>query len=114
MKVTRVIKSGLPGSRKLEQQYGDNLICVRYRFDEENQQILKTVELIVETTPWDANTTRIPVNKLVHIRIAPQEKSLRIKVKQAGGKWNPQLQLWRLKYQKVLDLGLIDRMIARK
>jgi len=43
-----------PGQRgtKLLREYGDRLVCVRYRYDEQNARRLKTVELVVEAVPW--------------------------------------------------------------
>lgn len=39
------------GNKKACRQYGDALLCVRYRYDEQSQTRLKTVELIIEKKP---------------------------------------------------------------
>ena len=110
MKIKRVVKPGLPGTKKLLRQYGDKLVCVRYRYDDTNRCIHKTAELIIETTPMPEKSSWIPANKLVYIRIAQHERRIQMKVRHAGGKWNAALQLWHLPYKRVVELGLTDRM----
>ena len=48
MKTRLSLKPGQKGTKKLVDEYGENLICVRYRYDEKRKIRLKTVELIVE------------------------------------------------------------------
>ncbi len=51
MEITKTIQPGEMGSKQLFQQYGDRLVCVRYRIDRNLKRRYKTVELIVEETP---------------------------------------------------------------
>lgn len=46
------LKPGQKGTKKLVAEYGDRLIAVRYRYDLSRQRRYKTVELIVEESPW--------------------------------------------------------------
>lgn len=46
------LKPGQRGTKKLVKEFGDKLVCVRYRYDAENNVRYKTVELIVDTTSW--------------------------------------------------------------
>jgi len=39
------LKPGQKGTKALSEQYGDALICVRYRYDEVSRTRIKTVEL---------------------------------------------------------------------
>ena len=112
MKIKRIIKLGQFGTKKLVAQFGDNFICVRYIYDSENGRTLKTIELIVESTPWQPNVKRIPMNKVVDLRIARNEIELRHRVKRVSGKWNPQKHVWQLAYKKVLELDLAERIVA--
>jgi len=41
------LKPGQKGTKQLLAQYGDRLICVRYRYDVQRKKRLKTVELLV-------------------------------------------------------------------
>lgn len=48
MRIRSTVQPGQPGAKKLLPQYGDRLVCVRYRYDEQRKKRFKTVELIVE------------------------------------------------------------------
>ena len=111
MKVRRILQPGQPGTKKLLQRYGDNLICVRYRYDDEKMMMFKTIEIIIDNKPWQTDTKKIPKNKIMSIRIAIDEIESRSKVKAAGGKWDPKRQVWQLPYEKVTELGLSDRIV---
>jgi hypothetical protein len=41
------LKPGKKGTKQLLAQYGDRLVCVRYRYDAQRKKRFKTVELIV-------------------------------------------------------------------
>ncbi|NTW89058.1 MAG: hypothetical protein HGB26_08070, partial [Desulfobulbaceae bacterium] len=45
------LKPGQKGTKRLFEQYGDALLCVRYRYDEKRGIRLKTVEIVVEEKP---------------------------------------------------------------
>lgn len=45
-----VLKQGQRGTKQLSKKYGEDLPYVRFRYDAESRQRLKTVELIVERT----------------------------------------------------------------
>ena len=47
MKTRKHLKPGQMGTKRLVAQYGDALLCVRYRYDEKRGVQMKTVELIV-------------------------------------------------------------------
>ena len=103
---------GQPGAKKLIEKYGDNLVCVRYRYDIERRRRIKTVEIIVEEGPVRTNARKIPQNKIMYIRIAYNETYLRKIIKDAGGRWNYQKQVWELAYKHVLELGLSSRVVG--
>jgi hypothetical protein len=42
------LKPGQKGTKRLLEQYGDRLICVRYRYDAQQPRRFKTVELVVD------------------------------------------------------------------
>lgn len=52
MRVRLVRRPGQPGTRAYAEQYGDRLVCVRYRYDEAARRRYKTVEIIVEEAEW--------------------------------------------------------------
>ena len=76
------------GAQKLLAQYGDRLLYVRYRYDEQHKTRLKTVELIVEKQPWEPQRARKVGDQLVAIQVAVSEMDIRNQVKRVGGVWN--------------------------
>lgn len=105
---------GQNGTKNLVRQYGDRLVCVRYRYDAQRGKRYKTVELIVEETDWQPrNRPSVRhADDMVGIRIGYGEAELREKVKQAGGIWRPKQRLWELRYDQVRALGLTARIAA--
>src|SRR5581483_1534900 len=45
-------RAGQPGTKRLLREYGANLVCVRYRYDEQRGERIKTVEVVVERVRW--------------------------------------------------------------
>jgi len=88
------LKPGQKGTKLLLAQYGDRLICVRYRYDAQGKKRFKTVELL-------------------GMRVAFAEMAVRDRVKQAGGTWNPERRLWQLRYDHVVALGLNHRIVNK-
>jgi hypothetical protein len=69
MKTRLILKPGQKGTKRLTDKYGDALVCVRYRYDAESRQRLKTVELIVERSDWIPPPPRYAADSLVSLRI---------------------------------------------
>src|ERR687891_702359 len=84
MHIRSTVQPGQRGAKKLLTQYGDRLVCVRYRYDEQRQKRLKTIELIIEEESWTPFKTPPPADVLVPLRIAPVEVTLRQQVKQVA------------------------------
>jgi hypothetical protein len=98
------------GAKHLLAQYGDRLVRVRYRYDEERKRRIKTVELIVEESLWEP--LPYPHSAAVGVRVGLPESDVRRRVKEAGGKWDPQRGLWMLRYDQVVALGLVERIVS--
>ena len=92
-------------------QYGDRLICVRYRYDVQRKKRFKTVELLVAERDWEPPRPPIAPEQIVGLRVAFAEVAVRDRVKQAGGTWNPERRLWQLRYDRVVALGLNHRIV---
>lgn len=112
MKAQRKIKPGQPGTKKWLEKYGSNLICVRYKYDEEQKKRITTIEIIVEEKDWNVNQKRIPKNKIVGLKVEYGEVQVARLIKAAGGKWNKSKKVWELPYKDVLALGLEPRLVA--
>ena len=52
MEVKATTKPGRNGTKKYLQQYGDQLVCVRYRYDKQRERRQTTAELIVDELDW--------------------------------------------------------------
>lgn len=111
MKTRLKLNPGQRGTKKLVAQYGERLICVRYRYDEERKKRLKTVELIVEEIDWEPPKDRIAGDTIVSIHIGFNEMELQGKVKKAGGKWNRKRKVWDIRYDEALKLKLRKRIV---
>jgi hypothetical protein len=99
------------GAKHLLAQYGERLVCVRYRYDEQRKKRFKTVELIVEESDWEPAGCQRAAESVVRVRIALPELEVRNQVKRAGGRWDPQRRVWELRYDRVVALGLADRIV---
>ena len=119
MHVAAVYRPGQKGTRKLVEQYGERLVCVRYRYDPPCRKRYKTIELIVEAAPWHPDPLPEPPSPLpsrprrLGIRVAYGEHELREKIKAVGGTWSKQEKVWRVPSHQITALGLEKRIVRR-
>ena len=85
MRTHVTLQPGQKGTKELLAQYGEQLVCVRYRYDATRQRRLKTVELVVEETPWRPAREASNGAMMVGVRIDFQEVALQCRVKSAAG-----------------------------
>jgi hypothetical protein len=114
------LKPGRPGTKRLVSQYGDRLVCVRYRYDEEQKIRCKTVELIVDEIQWPpapASPVAQPQadahqpDDVVNVKVEPAEKRLRDVILRLRGTWIPAQNTCRLPYELATLLNLTSRII---
>jgi hypothetical protein len=105
------LKLGQKGTKQLLARYGDRLICVRYRYDPQRRRRFKTVELLVAERDWSPPPSGFAPDQIVAIRVGFIEVSVRYQVKLAGGRWNPERRVWQLRYDRVVALGLNNRIV---
>jgi hypothetical protein len=110
MRARSKLRPGQPGTLKLVKQFGDRLVCVRYRYDALKRRRYTTAEIIVDESDWDPMPSATARHERVPVRIEVNEVKLRAKVKAAGGKWNPEKRLWLVPMEQVLQLGLTNRV----
>jgi hypothetical protein len=105
------LKPGQKGTRRLVEKYGDSLLCVRYRYDEKRGVKLKTVEIIVEEKP-STSTLRYRDTDVVAVMVPYTERTFRETLKAAGGRWDPEEKLWRVRYVSIQNnAGLVERIV---
>ena len=114
LKTRRKVLPGQPGTKKLLKQYGENLLCVRYRYDTTHHRMVKTVELIFDEHPWQPAPPQISPETWVSIQVDYGERTVGIQVKAAGGIWNPEKKVWEIPYKQVVELGLTDRLVSQE
>lgn len=110
----RTIYPGQPGSQKWEKMYGKDLVCIRYKYDENIKQKMITVELAVEKSEWKKNLKHIPKNKIFAVKINYGEIEVGRKARALGGKWDKINKVWRLPWDVIQALGLQDRIVENK
>ena len=106
MKTRLILKPGQRGTKSLTSKYGDDLVCVRFRYDAATRQRIKTVELIIERADWEPPPEKLSADSVVAVQIAGYETELRKKVKAIGGKWNPEKRLWYVRYGDIAGTEL--------
>jgi hypothetical protein len=101
--ITRLkLKPGQNGTKKLLSEYGDALVCVRYRYDRASCTRAKTVELIVEKKAWTPSPwPQISDTTLVPVRIGFAETALQEKARAARGRWDPNAKVWFIQFGKI-------------
>ena len=110
-RIRLTLHPGQNGAKQLQAQYGDRLVCVRYRYDEQQQKRFKTVELIVEEREWRPGGGQGANERLVGVQLAVREIELRGRVKQAGGRWDAQRRVWEMRYEQAAALGVTERIV---
>lgn len=110
---TRIVKTlwpASPGTQALLQQHGERLVCVRYRHGDGGIVRYTTVELVV----GEARVRVRPAPaRLYGVRIFWQETRLTRLAKAAGATWDAASDLWNMRGETVLQLGLGHRIRRR-
>ena len=105
---TRIVKRlapDQPGAKKLARQYGNALVCVRYRHDAVRGVRYTTVELIVEQAQLPAKRAK---STTVYVHISHLDARLKTEAQAEGARWDARRQAWRMSLQtaRALDIPL--------
>lgn len=106
MKTRLTLKPGQHGTKSLVKKYGDALVCVRFRYNPETKQRFKTIELIIESCDWSPPSPRFTNDTIMPLRINASDMAARNKAKAVGGRWNPEKQLWFVRYGNIVGTSL--------
>ena len=128
MRIVKPVKPGQKGTRQLLARYGPSLLCVRYRYDEDTRERLKTVELVVQgysrTVLRPRREPECPGSRKsggqagglaarrVALRIGWRERDLRSRIKSAGGWRDPVKRVWVLRRDVAERLDLLHRVVG--
>jgi hypothetical protein len=104
---TRVnLKPGQKGTKRLVEQYGEALVCVRYRYDSKSHKQYKTVEIIVSESDWIPPPPKYADGTLVSLKIGVKETVLQEQARAVGGRWNIEQQVWIIPYGCIAGTNL--------
>jgi hypothetical protein len=106
------LKPGQKGTKALVEKYGDDLVCVRYRYDEASRTRIKTVELVVEKKELPPSRQKIAEDAVVPVRIAYGAKELGKMARSSGGKWDANVKLWYIRYGNIKGTELEKHMVV--
>ena len=67
--------------------------------------------IVVAERDWTPPRSRFAHDQIVGLRATFADVAVRDRVKQAGGTWNPERKVWRLRYDCVVALGLTSRIV---
>ncbi len=105
-RVSKRLKVGSSGTSRWMTQFGSRLVCVRYREEPQTGRKFTTVELVVDERPPNKNARFL-------VKIEFHESGLRQRIREHGGKWDAQRELWILPYSVIIALGLETRIIEK-
>jgi hypothetical protein len=119
----RTLKPGQKGTKELLALHGGTLLCVRYRYDENTREHLKTVELVIQRRPREREAegrgsrrsggqAAVAATRNVALRIGWRERDLQGRVKSAGGWWDPVRRVWILRRDVAERLDLLGRVVG--
>ena len=94
---------------KLTRQFGDALVCVRYRHDGAGKLRYTTVELVVEQTPIQPRASE---RMLVSISHPIGDRTQRARAMALGAKWDQQEHVWKMSLRVARMLDVLDRIVA--
>jgi hypothetical protein len=100
----RKMKPGQPGTKQFLEQYGEQLVCVRYRYDAQMRKRIKTIELVVAETEWLPPAERFAKDEIVWQQ----------RLRAAGGKWDSQRCVWNIRYDAAVKLGYATNVERRE
>jgi hypothetical protein len=103
-RVTRSLRPGAPGTRRMQLSYGSSLVCVRYRETADGQTRWTTVELIVDRRPT--------LDSLVCIAADWREKLLHARLRSAGARYDSRRCCWVTSLRTARRLKVQDRIIG--
>ena len=106
--VTKTMWPGQRGTLRWMSQFGDALVCVRYRRERgaAGRQRYTTVELLIDNAPF---TRRLRRDTLYAVRIDYAEAALRARAKALGAQWVAAEKRWLLTGAAAKLLGITDR-----
>ena len=109
MEINKTLQPGEMGTKRFLHEYGNQLVCVRYRINKQLQKRYTTVELIVDERPYIKQKPTV----IVMVKINYDETELRQQARAFGAKWKPEEKTWEMDYEVAKKLGLKKRIVKK-
>ncbi|HNA82732.1 MAG TPA: DUF5710 domain-containing protein [Thiobacillaceae bacterium] len=107
-RVSKRLTPGQNGTKRLQAEYGNALVCVRYRLD--GRKRYTTVELVIDEQELPPPATRL--QDIVAVTIGYQERALRDQAKKLGAHWDAERRVWLMPRSTAKAIGLEARIQA--
>ena len=107
-RVSKRLTPGQNGTKRLQAEYGNALVCVRYRLD--GRKRYTTVELVIDEQELPPPATRL--QDIVAVTIGYQERALRDQAKKPGAHWDAERRVWLMPRSTAKAIGLEARIHA--
>ena len=104
--VSKRLAPGQNGTKRLQAEYGEALVCVRYRQD--GRKRYTTVELVIEEQALPPRAVRL--EDFIVVAIGYPERELRAQAKKSGARWDAEQRLWIMTRDLAKRLGIEDRI----
>ena len=111
--VRKKLDAGQPGTQRYLRQFGESLVCVRYRHHADGRRYT-TVEIVVDerhSLPMTRHAS-LPPEAMVAVRIKYADAESRARAKAAGARWDADRQAWLMDMETAHRLGLKDRFMG--
>lgn len=90
------------GAKRFSRRYGDQLVCVRHRLNDDGSIRHTTVELVVESTPIATRE-----RKVIALRIPATDRRSRALLLACGAKWRPKERYWLVQHLIAKNLRVL-------
>ena len=102
LRVAKTYGPGQDGAKRFARRYGDQLVCVRHRLNEDGLLRHTTVELLVESTPVASRQRSI-----IAVRVPAMDKRSRTLLLACGAIWKPKEKYWLVPHLIAKNLRLL-------
>ncbi len=107
-RIVKKLQPGQPGTMRLTRQYGEALVCVRYRQDATGSIRCTTIEVVVDVAPVHK---RYDEDEIIGVRIGIGQIDQRRRAQARGARWDAEARLWRMTRKLAKRLNLTRHIV---
>lgn len=110
--VRKKLDAGQPGTQRYVRQFGETLVCVRYRHHADGRRYT-TVEIVVDERHGLPMTHHPSLpNATVAVKIDYADSESRAWAKAAGARWDADRKAWLMDMETAHRLGFKERILG--